>query len=225
MCSQKRNCTATVPISTVMCLWANYRFPGSVHNPHINLQQNMQTDGGNIYIAHSHMNVEIGTFAAQLLFWEYFSRSFGIVSFQCNKYNGLSTGRSWWLWETERAVRPACSSSSAETSSQRYQTHPTISSGSATGPRATKLQARSQPVSLLFSVLEALASEKPLFCFGKLHKNAPKNIRNSTLRCYSTDIQSCQDVSYTDVYTNLLTSIRGQWRCFYVTMQIKQRII
>ena len=71
--SQKRNCSASVPISTFMCLWV------IVHILTIGLlillQERRWIDPGNIHnIAHRLMNVEIGTEAA-FLFWEYFEFS------------------------------------------------------------------------------------------------------------------------------------------------------
>jgi hypothetical protein len=60
--SQKRNFAASVLIHILVSVSDLY-IPRI--GPHIFLQQNRQTDGGNIKIVHRHRNVEIGTEAAQ----------------------------------------------------------------------------------------------------------------------------------------------------------------
>ncbi len=73
---------ASATISTFMYLWAIYVVPGLVYNTYF-LQQNRQTDCGNIWITHRRMNVEIGTETPIFLFWEYLFRNFCILSLQC----------------------------------------------------------------------------------------------------------------------------------------------
>ncbi len=75
--SQKRNCTASVPTSTSVCLWA-----------FIYSQDRCAFSAAGKYVdrfweyinpSNSHMNVEIGTETALFLFWEYINGIFVAV--------------------------------------------------------------------------------------------------------------------------------------------------
>jgi hypothetical protein len=74
MYSQKRNCAALVPNLHIHMSVSDLYI--SRIGPLILLQPNRQTDRGNTYIVHRHMNVEIRTEAAQFPFWEYFFTNF-----------------------------------------------------------------------------------------------------------------------------------------------------
>ncbi len=77
MYSFSGNCEAPVPISTFMCLWVIYIFPGSVHIFSCSRIGRSIVGIYSIYRSQTCMNVEIGTDAAQI-FWENLFRIFRV---------------------------------------------------------------------------------------------------------------------------------------------------
>jgi hypothetical protein len=86
MYSFSENCEASVPISTIMCLWAIYIFPASVH---IFSCSRIGRSRKYINRSQTHECGEIGTVATQFLSWKYLFQIFGIVSLQCEKVSSV----------------------------------------------------------------------------------------------------------------------------------------
>jgi len=76
---QKRNCAATVPISTFMCLWVIYIFPRSVH---IFFCSRIGRPTGGIYSCSQTHECANWNWGPQFLFGEYLCWIFGIMSWQ-----------------------------------------------------------------------------------------------------------------------------------------------